>query len=110
MFPSTQNRYSERNDRERGRDVFFFIIGFGKRTKSLLGPGGTHYCRSCGRTVQWQVYKVTKWVTLFFIPVIPYRTEYYLACTDCGEWMPISRRDAADYLSGVGGRTTPAPG
>lgn len=58
----------------------FIIFGWGFVTKSQKGffPIGCSKCK-----VFLQVVKVTKWFTLFFIPVIPYSRELFLYCEKC---------------------------
>jgi hypothetical protein len=64
--------------------MFFFIIGFGKRTVDFLRPAGRRRCPNCGNTAEWSVMRVRSWVTLFFIPVLPYKTEVVAICPICG--------------------------
>jgi|WetSurMetagenome_2_1015567.scaffolds.fasta_scaffold70880_3 hypothetical protein len=64
--------------------MFFFIIGFGKRTVDLLGSAGRRRCPNCGNTAEWSTMRLRSWVTLFFIPVFPCKTETVSACPICG--------------------------
>jgi hypothetical protein len=63
--------------------VFFFIIGFGKTTADYLGSAGTRVCPRCGNRAAWSSYRLRTWVTLFFIPVFPYRTVTVEVCPVC---------------------------
>lgn len=64
--------------------MFFFIIGFGKQTIDDLGTAGVRRCPNCGNTREWRNLRVRSWVTLFFIPVIPYSTRTVTRCPICG--------------------------
>ncbi len=58
----------------------FVIYGWGKTTKSIVETLRLE-CPKCGRKLD--VVKVTSWATLFFIPIIPYKSKLYLHCKDC---------------------------
>lgn len=62
---------------------FFFIIGFGKTTADYLGPAGTRVCPRCLNRANWSTYRIRTWVTLFFIPLFPYKTEMVDVCPVC---------------------------
>jgi hypothetical protein len=62
---------------------FFFVIGFGKRTADDLGPAGVQVCPNCGNRAEWRRLRVRRWMTLFFVPVFPYKTEIISACPIC---------------------------
>lgn len=64
--------------------MFFFIIGFGKQTSEDLGSAGIRRCPHCGNTREWRNLRVRTWFTLFFIPLVPYKTEYVALCPICG--------------------------
>ena len=63
--------------------MFFFIIGFGKTTVERLGSAGTRVCPNCGNQTEWSRLRIKKWLTLFFIPVIPYKTYDAAVCPVC---------------------------
>ena len=63
--------------------VFFFIIGFGKRTVDHLGSAGARVCPNCGNRAEWSNVRVRTWFTLFFIPVFPYKTQRFAMCPIC---------------------------
>jgi hypothetical protein len=63
--------------------VFFFIIGFGKTTADYLGSAGSRVCPRCGNRAEWGSYRLRRWVTLFFIPVVPYKTVIVEVCPVC---------------------------
>ena len=73
-----------RAGKARPRDMFFFfIIGIGKRTVDDLGQAGTRICPNCGNRAEWRRLRVRRWVTLFFVPVFPYKTEIISECPVC---------------------------
>lgn len=63
--------------------MFFFIIGFGRTTVDYLGSAGTQVCPNCGNTREWSVIRVKRWVTLFFIPIYPYKSYDAAICPVC---------------------------
>ena len=64
--------------------MFFFIVGFGKTTIDDLGSAGVRLCPRCGNRREWRSLRVRTWFTLFFIPLIPYRTRFVALCPICG--------------------------
>lgn len=76
--------------------MFFFIIGFGKTTADYLRSAGTRVCPRCGNRAEWSAYRLRTWVTLFFIPVLPYKTVTVDVCPVC-------------HFGADGGNDLPAP-
>lgn len=66
------------------------LITFGKRTSKDLGETGEEQnCVWCSRPVFYHLILIRTWLTYFFIPVIPYRSEYLVQCPACSEGMEI---------------------
>lgn len=61
----------------------FFVFGFGYTTTYNYQAKAESRCPRCGSIVHFQLTKIKKWFTLFFIPVIPYETKYYVRCPEC---------------------------
>lgn len=61
----------------------FIFFGWGKQTIKKHGPVFKNHCDRCNNEELWQLYTRKTWFTLFFIPVIPYSTEYIVACPVC---------------------------
>ena len=51
-------------------------------------------CGRCGMPAAQRVQRLRYWFTLFFIPVIPLRTQYFMTCTYCGVDTRLSKDDA----------------
>ena len=51
-------------------------------------------CGVCRTPAAHHVTKLRKWFTLFFIPVIPYKTVHFTTCTYCGADLEISAEEA----------------
>lgn len=73
----------------------FFIFGIGDRKQKHLGNTALMDCPRCGNTSSWPVHLEKTYFSLFFIPLIPYRTEYLLSCPVCRETRAISPEEAA---------------
>jgi hypothetical protein len=66
----------------------FFIVGSqskGERLRALLD---TH-CYRCNRGTTWDWLRVTDWLSIFFIRLIPLRSKGYLACNGCGDTLAL---------------------
>lgn len=59
------------------------LYGWGKQTRKNYGPVSKHACSHCKNEEYWTVHKITFWFTLFFIPIIPYKTIYFYMCPIC---------------------------
>ena len=62
----------------------FTLITFGKKTFKDLGETGEQQrCVWCSARVYYHLILIRTWFTYFFIPVIPYRSEYRVECPAC---------------------------
>ncbi len=61
------------------------IYGWGKTTDKIVGEYPPSQCpnQNCGAWIGRQLIKRRTWFTLFWIPLIPYKTEYILMCPNC---------------------------
>jgi len=59
------------------------IFGWGHQKVKDLGPVTKHNCEHCGNEELWTLHHISKWFTLFFIPIFPYDNKYILACPIC---------------------------
>ncbi len=60
----------------------FFLFGWGKQTRKYLSEQEFELCRYCHKS-KLKLVEITSWATIFFIPIIPYKTKYLLACGNC---------------------------
>ena len=60
----------------------FILFGWGKQTKKYLSEKEFELCRYCHKS-KLRLVEITFWVTLFFIPIIPYKVKYCLSCNNC---------------------------
>ncbi|HEX9058852.1 MAG TPA: zinc-ribbon domain-containing protein [Clostridia bacterium] len=59
------------------------IYGWGRKTTKDYGPAYMVKCGNCRNDTFYNLVRIRKWFTLFYIPVIPYSSEYYLVCHHC---------------------------
>lgn len=72
----------------------FILIGFGKQTFKDLGETGQQQqCFSCSNHIFYHLILVRTWFTYFFIPIIPYRTQYLVQCPVCSCGIEIGGRE-----------------
>lgn len=60
--------------------IFF---GWGRQTTWNVGPVFKQLCSHCNNEDYWVLMRRTTWFTLFFVPIIPYNTEWLLLCPVC---------------------------
>ncbi|MHA1755901.1 MAG: zinc-ribbon domain-containing protein [Promethearchaeota archaeon] len=70
--------------------MMFLIVGWGKQTSKDLAKRDFDECRFCHKG-NLRLREVTFWISLFFIPIIPYKTKYYLSCNNCNYGYEISQ-------------------
>ena len=67
------------------------VFGWGKVTKRFIGGIYNRTCRNCSRTSIWQLCIMRVWFTLFFIPIVPYKKKYQIACPNCGSYIELTQ-------------------
>lgn len=62
----------------------FILIGFGRRTRKDFGATGQmQQCARCANTIFYHLVRTNSWITFFFIPIFPYRSEFRVECPVC---------------------------
>lgn len=61
------------------------IYGWNRQTRRIVGTVGTTNCSHCNMTSDFHLVQRRTWFTLFYIPVIPYSSKYFVLCSRC-EW------------------------
>ena len=82
-----------------------FIFGF--RTRSAVLATLNLACRN-GHVAAHRIVKITRWFTLFFIPVIPFSRRYRSVCIQCGLTLEIPREAAEELGERVSGGPSPS--
>ena len=59
------------------------IFGWGRQTTWNVGPVFKQNCNHCNNEEWWVLLRKTTWFSLFFIPIIPYETQWLLLCPIC---------------------------
>jgi Protein of unknown function (DUF2510) len=86
------------------------ILIFGFRTRAVLLATVSLACRN-GHVAAHRIVKLTRWFTLFFLPVVPFSRKYRSVCIQCGLTLEVPKAaadDMASSLSTVAGSTTDA--
>jgi hypothetical protein len=69
----------------------FILIGFGKQTLEDLGETGQQQqCFSCSSLTFYHLILVRTWFSIFFIPALVYRNQYFVKCPVCSQGIEIS--------------------
>lgn len=74
------------------------IFGWGRITRTVEATLARQ-CASCARSEMFRLERVRTWFTLFFIPLIPYDTQYWLLCTECRCGTKLSREEHAQIIA-----------
>jgi hypothetical protein len=57
----------------------------GKRERPLLD---TH-CYQCRRQTTWDWFRLTEWITGFFVPLLPIGSQHFLVCSTCHDQLEL---------------------
>ncbi len=86
------------------------MIIFGWGNRYVKDYGETDYleeCIICSRLNLFHFVRLRDWFDLFFVPIIPYNTEYYLVCPHCENSVEIESQKEIDtfkdYAKNIGG-------
>jgi len=63
----------------------------------------TEYCPRCNNNAFWILDKTKYYISLFFIPTVPFKTEYTFYCSICGNSKKITKEEF-DRLLQAGSR------
>lgn len=74
------------------------ILIFGTRASESLMVIVTFVCNYCRQEVPQEVYKRVNRFALFFIPLFPVSTRYYVRCSNCGGTTALTREQAHHSL------------
>jgi hypothetical protein len=69
----------------------FIIFGWNHKISKYFGPVLPQKCQHCNNEEFWHLYKISKWFTLFFIPIFQYESQSLLVCPICKNSMQIDK-------------------
>lgn len=61
------------------------IFGWGHQKPKYVCDLFRNPCINCDEVVNWQLYEIAYYYTIFFIPVYSYKSEYRVMCPNCGQ-------------------------
>jgi hypothetical protein len=67
----------------------FIIFGWNHCTNNDYGPTILTRCPRCNNESHWYLLHRRKWLTLFFIPVLPYQSKHLLLCKVCSSGIEL---------------------
>ncbi|MCB2208287.1 MAG: zinc ribbon domain-containing protein [Bacteroidetes bacterium] len=69
------------------------IAGAGHRQNEKYLLNEDKHCFHCNNTSRWILQKTRHFITLFFLPVAPYKTTYTLYCPICGNSIKLDKEN-----------------
>jgi hypothetical protein len=77
------------------------IFGWGHTKEKDFGETFPIHCPNCDNDVFLSLVQFKKSFSLFFIPILPYKTEYYLLCPTCsrGRELKQTKIDVAKEMN-----------
>ena len=71
----------------------FVIFGLGDNNAEEKQGSRVEHCFHCNNDRVWIASKVTENFSLFFIPIIPYKTTYSYRCPICNHGYKITKEE-----------------
>jgi hypothetical protein len=69
------------------------IIWGWRRIVTKIGPRKAYHCNHCNNDGYWELVKIARWFTLFFIPIFPYQVKKVLMCPICQSYIELSNEE-----------------
>ena len=77
-----------------------FIL-FGTRAMVRVLATVSYLCTQTNQPAAHRLVKVTRWFTLFFIPIFPFSRRYVLTCIACGQQSKLTQEQADQIVAQV---------
>ncbi len=75
------------------------IIWGTKGFEKILGTSAQPYhCQHCNNTQYYKITRVRTWFTLFWIPIFPFSSKYYITCPICNYGMQLKKEEALEMV------------
>jgi len=66
-----------------------------RKTRAALGQFTSEKCTSCKKNSEYIFYRITKFIVIFFVNLIPIGTSYECECTNCDDTIGIDKTAGA---------------
>jgi len=70
-----------------------FIAGAGHPKSERHITLKTEYCSHCNNNSYWILDKTKYYISLFFIPTVPFKTDYLFYCSICGNSRKLTKEE-----------------
>ncbi len=77
----------------------FILFGTRSMVKALAMV--TFLCTTTNQPAAHRLSQITRWFTLFFIPVFPIGRRYVLTCSACGQSSKLAKQQADEIVAHV---------
>ena len=77
----------------------FVIFGWNYQKISEFGEVEQRHCQNCKRTSYWQLEKISKYFTIFFIPIYSYNDNFWFHCPICNHGVELDNDQFKNYKS-----------
>mgnify|MGYP001047198293 CR=1 FL=1 len=77
----------------------FVIFGWDHQKTTNYGAVEQHKCQNCHNTEFWQLDKISKYFTFFFIPIFPHGSDYWFHCPTCNYGIKLNKSEFENYKS-----------
>ena len=76
----------------------FIIWGSRSMDKTLGETQRTYQCQHCNNASRYRVFRRRNWFTLFWIPIFPFSSKYFVTCPICNFGSQLKKDAAMELL------------
>ena len=76
----------------------FIVWGTRSKDKDLGQSQVAYECEHCNNVSHYRIFRRRNWFTIFWIPIIPLSTKYFIACPICNFGQQIKKSEALDKV------------
>jgi hypothetical protein len=77
--------------------MFAIIFGWNHPETKQYGAVEPNRCSKCRNTEPWILYRLSRWFTLFFIPIFPHGYKYWHSCPICSHSLDLRHEEFKIY-------------
>lgn len=74
------------------------VFGWGHRKGKVVGPVHKQRCARCQQEDFWELHEFKDYASLFFVPLIPYKTLYAMVCPVCQLALELTDPDEVERV------------
>ena len=87
-----------KNNTNEGVNAMFIIWGTREKEKELGISQQSYQCTHCNNVSNYKIFRRKNWFTVFWIPIIPLSSKYFISCPICNYGQKIKKAEALEKI------------